>query len=97
MPFQPGQIANPDGARKQKLWDGALRRAIVQEDGRRLRLAAESLLDQAAAGESWAIKELADRLDGKVPQAIIGDADNPIELVGRIERLIIENAKNSDA
>jgi hypothetical protein len=95
--FLPGNNANPEGARKHKLWDGALRRAITQEDGARLRQAAEKLLDQAAAGEAWAIKELADRLDGKSPQAIVGDADNPIQLVGRIERIIIENAKASDA
>lgn len=97
MPFQPGQIANPEGARKHKLWDGALRRAITQEDGARLRKAAESLLDQAAAGEAWAIKELADRLDGKAPQAIVGDTDNPVAFVSRIERVIIANAKASDA
>lgn len=35
----------------------------------RVRLAAESLLDQAASGEEWAIKELANRLDGKAVQA----------------------------
>lgn len=29
-----------------------------------------ALLDQAAAGEQWAVKELADRLDGKAIQAV---------------------------
>jgi HPt (histidine-containing phosphotransfer) domain-containing protein len=47
----------------------ALNRAIAQDDSKRLRDAAERLLDIAAAGEAWAIKELADRLDGKPHQS----------------------------
>lgn len=43
----------------------AITRACKQEDGRRLRQAAERLLSLAADGEPWAIKELADRVDGK--------------------------------
>lgn len=43
----------------------AITRACKQEDGKRLRAAAEQLLNLAAAGEAWAVKELADRLDGK--------------------------------
>lgn len=46
----------------------AVARACAQEDGKRLRKAAEQLLDLAAAGESWAVKELADRMDGKPKQ-----------------------------
>ena len=43
----------------------------------RLRKVAEMLIKQALKGEAWAIKELADRIDGKVPQAQIiqGDED----------------------
>ncbi len=55
---------------KSKLFDGALRRAIAQDDGKRLRQAAEALLDAAAAGEPWAIDKLADRLDGKPGQTV---------------------------
>lgn len=52
----------------KKLFDGALRRAIAQDDGERLRLAAETLLTKAAEGEAWAIGMIADRLDGKALQ-----------------------------
>jgi hypothetical protein len=55
---------------KSRLFDGALKRAIAQDDGQRLRQAAEKLLDLAAGGEAWAIKELADRLDGKSQQNV---------------------------
>ena len=43
----------------------ALHRAIDGDLGTRLTRAAEALLDRAAGGEHWAIKELADRLDGR--------------------------------
>jgi hypothetical protein len=59
-----------DNASKGRMFFRALNRAIVQEDGLRLRQAAEKLLDLAAAGEPWAVKELADRLDGKATQVI---------------------------
>lgn len=48
----------------------AVRRAITQRQADILRDCAEALLDKAAAGEAWAIKELADRLDGKAPQSV---------------------------
>jgi hypothetical protein len=54
---------------KNKLWSDTLRRAITQDSGDRVRRAAERLLDSAAQGEQWAIKELADRLDGKPAQS----------------------------
>lgn len=59
-----------NNATKNKAWDAALRRAIAQDDADRLRKAAEKLLTLAADGEQWAIRELADRLDGKATQQI---------------------------
>jgi hypothetical protein len=56
-------------ATKNKLWSDTLRRAIAQDRGDRVRQAAERLLDEAAKGEPWAIKELADRLDGRSVQS----------------------------
>lgn len=48
-----------------------------------LRWNARQLLEQ---GEVSAIRELADRLDGKVPQGVIGgdEGDNPINIVSKI-------------
>lgn len=75
MPFEPGKSGNPAGNPKSKQFLSALNRAITQEDGARIRKAAEQLLDQAAAGEQWAIKELADRLDGKAAQTLNGEIE----------------------
>jgi hypothetical protein len=63
----------------------AVRRAIAQDDGKRLRGAAEQLLDLAAAGESWAVKELADRMDGKPKQQTELTGANGEPFVVRLE------------
>ena len=56
-------------ARKGKSWLDALRIEIAIDDGARLQKAACQLLNKAAEGDLPAIKELADRLDGKSIQA----------------------------
>ncbi len=68
----------PFGARKERKFYQALLIALNAEGPNiRLRKVAEMLVKQALKGEAWAIKELADRIDGKVPQAQIiqGDED----------------------
>lgn len=88
--WQPGQSGNPKGVPKKELrFRAALDRAMAQDDSKRLREAAESLLSSAAKGEPWAIKELADRLDGKPSQimTLAGDPDSP--LIQRVERVIV--------
>lgn len=90
MAFQPG---NKLGGRKEKPFRDALNLALKEagENRPRLRLIAEQLIAKAEAGDMQAIKEFADRLDGKVPQAIVGDnEDDPINLLHRIERVIVD-------
>lgn len=69
---------------KNKLWSDTLRRAIAQDRGDRVRQAAERLLDEAAKGEPWAIKELADRLDGRSVQANSFESDG-----GTVTELVV--------
>lgn len=82
-------------AAKSRAFYGALSRAIAQDDGKRLRAAAEKLLDLASEGEAWAVKELRDTLDGKPAQSVTvgGDADNPLSVIQKIERVIVESSK----
>lgn len=72
-------------ASKSKLWEDAIRRAILADDGKRLRAIAEALLDKAAEGDVAAIKELGDRIDGKPSQqvALTGADGGPVETVFR--------------
>lgn len=75
MPFKPGESGNPDGRPKDYKFLAALNRAIAQDEGKKLRSAAEKLLALASAGEPWAVKELADRLDGKPKQSVDAQVD----------------------
>lgn len=75
---QPGN----NNATKNKPWIKALNRAIAQGNPDRLRNIAEKLLTEAEAGESWAIKEVGDRLDGKAAQSIHATVEN-IDVVNR--------------
>lgn len=98
MPYLPGQSGNPGGRKKEKPFRDALRIAIAAatEDNnpRALRRIACSLLDRASEGDVAAIREVADRLDGKVAQGIIGgdDDDAPVQ-IQTIERIITKPEK----
>jgi len=87
---------NPLGQVRAKPFREALRveiAALAEDDKRGLRKVARQLIEQAEAGDIQAIKELGDRLDGKVPQALVGDDDaDPIRTVSRIERAIVDPA-----
>ena len=82
---------------KEKSFANMLNIAIKEatEDGKdKLRVVADQLVTMAMAGDMHAIKEVADRLDGKVPQAVVGgDEDtDPIRMLHRIERVIVDPA-----
>lgn len=66
------------GGKAAKPFRDALRMelAAVGEDSKALRLIARQLIATASEGKMDAIKELADRIDGKVPQGVIGGDEN---------------------
>jgi hypothetical protein len=69
----------------------AIKEAVEGTDKTKLRAVADALVDKAMNGDVQAIKEVADRLDGKVPQGISGDDENPLTMVHRIERHIVRS------
>jgi hypothetical protein len=87
MTFQPG---NKHGGSHSKPFRDALRLQIAEagDNQKRLRKIAEKLLRAAEKGEPWAVKEIADRLDSKSAQAIVGDSDyDPLRVNGRVEAI----------
>lgn len=80
MPWQKGQSGNLNGRPKQTPFQDQLRivmgdsklKGLGVADGKKsaLRLAVEQLVLAAAKGDQWAIKEIADRTDGKPAQTI---------------------------
>jgi hypothetical protein len=65
-------------------------RAEDDNDFRSLRRIACKLLRMAAAGDIGAIREVADRLDGRTPIRVAGDSEEPIEVIHRVERVIVD-------
>ena len=83
MAFQPGQSGNPAGKAPSQKSFAAMLKLAIHEAGRepgtnKLRDVADALVSKAIDGDIQAIKEIADRLDGKVPQGIGGDPENPL-------------------
>ena len=67
------------GQQRDKPFRDALRRSISEASGDpdRLNRIARALYSKAEDGDVNAIREIADRLDGKVPQPQTGDDDGP--------------------
>lgn len=86
-----GAPVGNDNARQGRIWRDTLRRALLAEDGKNLRAIADALVLKAAEGDVAAIKEIGDRIDGKVAQPVgIGqDPDaGPVE-IQRVERVLV--------
>lgn len=82
-------VGNANAA-KDKPWRDALNRAMIRYDGGKanaLNRIAEQTVALAVSGEQWAVKEIADRMDGKAAQSVTvtGDEANPLRTVTRIE------------
>lgn len=83
------------GRKGDKVIRDALK-AALRQDPERLKRVAEKAWSMAEAGNLAALKEIADRLDGKAVQPISNDDDNPFKVIHRIERLIVDPA-NKDS
>lgn len=88
-------------AKQSKIWQQAIKRAIARRANGTIDSGLDELADKlvelVATGDLPALKELGDRLDGKPAQAIIGDADNPISVISRVERVLKRaNPENRD-
>lgn len=76
----------------------AIKEASETGGGTKLRDVADALITKAISGDVAAIKEVADRLDGKVPQAIAGDDENPLNFVHTVVREIVRaNTEDTDS
>lgn len=72
-----------DNAAKGKLFEGVLRRALMEQDGYKLRQIAEAIIAKAIDGDMMAARELLDRFDGKPKQQVevSGDVENPLAIL----------------
>ena len=78
---------NPRGQQRDKIFRESLRLELAElGDGtgiRKLREIARKLIEKAETGDLQAIKELADRLDGRPAQSLehVGEGGTPIERI----------------
>jgi hypothetical protein len=94
--FKPGQSGNPSGRPKsnQKLVD--LARAHTEA-------ALETLVgimankSEVASARVSAANAILDRGWGKPPQKIEGDEENPLHIISRLERVIVDPANTDSA
>lgn len=90
-PFLPGQSGNPNGRPKKRPFKEALDRVLKEEgkgedESSALDEVVRALYTKAKTGDVAAIKEIAERYDGKIAQAVIGgDEDDPPIKITRIE------------
>ena len=91
------------GRRQEKFWYETLGRILKREDGdlpKRGKTIGETVVltyvHKGLEGDVAILRDIADRMDGKPAQALVGggEGDNPISLVARLERVIIDNAKD---
>ena len=94
MTFKKGQSGNPSGGlRTRKPWREALERAVKRRGGVKvggpqyLEVIADQCVRDAADGSIAAIREIADRLDGKAVQGV--ELDLAVTVTA-IERTIVD-------
>lgn len=73
-------------ARKAKIWEQAIKRALARASGETVDAGLDKCADRLVAaafvdGEQWALREIGDRMDGKSAQSLTvsGDEDAPLK------------------
>jgi hypothetical protein len=93
MPFEAGnQEAKKANHKKPRIITQKLIAKLQDAEGAQLDRLLNALLKKGEEGDVPAIKEIMDRVEGKVPQAVIGgEEDDPaINLIQRIETVIVD-------
>ena len=88
-----GQPGNKNAA-KAKIWSDALRKHAVNNP-ECIPDTAKKLWEMAIGGDLGAIKEVGDRLEGKVANVIAGDPNQPLT-VELITEYLIKDAPEGD-
>lgn len=85
-------IGNKNASKKQRLLTDALKRELTQKPEDVLAIT-RKLIDAAKAGEPWAQSLIHERVDGKVPQALIGGDDDDPAI--KVEEIVIRAVDGS--
>ena len=81
--FKAGESGNKSGRPKGSLsMVSLIRKELQASDSKRAKAIVRAMLDEAENGDAAQIRELLNRIDGKVPDKVVGD-DGPVEIVVR--------------
>jgi hypothetical protein len=69
-------LGNTNGSKRNRVLGDALKRELAQKPDDVVKIVRKTI-DAAIAGEPWAQTLVYERVDGKMPQAIVGDDDEP--------------------
>lgn len=74
-------IGNKNGAGpRDRAFSDAIRRVVLAKDGEKLRKLATVLVDKGLSGDVTALREIADRIEGKVPQGLVGPEGGALQI-----------------
>jgi hypothetical protein len=90
--FQTGNRANPGGARKSKQWAEAIRKAALRpidpkDEATHLDALAQQLIAKGLQGDTAALKEIGDRIDGKAIQSIEAEVTATLSLLDALRTI----------
>lgn len=89
-------LGNTNGAKRHRLFGDALKRQLAQNPDKVEKIAIQLIEDAASSIpeiRQEARKLLIERVDGKMPQAIVGDDDEPAVKFSRVIRTLVDPAK----
>lgn len=93
-------LGNTNGAKRNRLFGNALKRQLAQNPDK-VESIAKRLIDDAASDipeiRQEARKLLIERVDGKMPQAIVGDDDEPAVKFSKVIRQIVDPQKADES
>ena len=85
----PPQGKKPDKLMRDSLMVALKREAVVQgKKTRKMAEIAEALVQKACKGDVQAFKEIRDTVDGRPPQMVQGDVENPLIFQGLAIRFV---------
>ena len=81
--IQKGEVKNPKGAPKGRRITTLIEEALDREEGGRkvAEILAEQILKQALSGNYQFVREILERIEGKVADRITGDSDGGLTVV----------------
>jgi hypothetical protein len=84
-------IGNRNARKETRIFGEELRKAIAQDDRKRIRQGIEVLLNKFAEGDLPTVKEIVDRTDGKAVQGLeVAGADGETLTIEVIKRVVVD-------